>query len=89
MQIASLQPAGIATQHALHHADHARAIQTQHGEDGAGLDRDGIAIGGLLLRNAQQALCDQQMPGGADRQIFGNAFDEPEDEGLQQIHALP
>jgi DNA mismatch repair protein MutL len=46
----------------------------------------GKAIGLGAGLYAQQPLRDEQMTGRTDRQVFGDSFNQPKDQGLQQIH---
>ncbi len=78
-----LQAIRIASGHSLQYSRHAQAVQPQHRKDGARLDGDGVAIRCFTRRDAEQPLRDQQVSGGTHRQVFGDAFHEPEDQGLQ------
>ncbi len=62
-------------------------IDRQDGEDGAELDQhhEGLAEG--VVVEAEEALDQQQMPGRGNRQEFGQALDDAEDEGLEKIES--
>jgi hypothetical protein len=65
------------------HALEALGVDQDHRQDGAGLDGDveHLALG---VVHAEQVAGQDQVPGGADRQEFGQALDDPHDRGLDQ-----
>ena len=64
----------------------ALAIQDEHREDRARLDDDHVGVSGVLggrgLANIEYPIGHHEMPGRADRQILGEAFDDAEDDRI-------
>ena len=75
-------PFGIAAEQTLGHLPNPRAVETEHRNNGPGLDADGEGVGRSAGLDAEQALSQQKVTGGADRKIFGQTLDDPEDECL-------
>jgi hypothetical protein len=59
----------------------ALAVDQHHGQDRAGLDRDVEQIAAV----AEPAFGDQQVAGAGDRQEFGDALDDAEQQGGEQV----
>jgi hypothetical protein len=65
---------------------HPAGIQSQHGEDGAGLDADGVRIRCLALRYAHRSLGKEKVTRRADRQELGETLDDPQYKRLPSLH---
>ena len=81
-----MAPFRVPPQHPERHFPNPHAVKTQHGEDRSDLDADREGVRGVARVDPEQALCDEQVAGRADRQILGDSLDDPEDEGLEIIH---
>ena len=73
--------AGRIAQEGLRQRPQPAPIDEDHGEDGAGLDGDVEQVAAV----AQPALGDQQVAGAGDRQEFGDAFDDAQQQGGEQL----
>ena len=63
--------------------DDALEVEQQQRQDGAGLDHDGVHLPvGVVERNLHHRFGDAQMRRGADRQEFGQAFNNAQHDGL-------
>ena len=64
--------------------------ESQHGEDGPPLDHDHEGVHGPLdfgvLVESEHPLGEDQVPGGTDREVFGDALYEPEHDCIQDCH---
>jgi hypothetical protein len=74
--------ARVAAGDAPHHAPKAARVEHEDGEDGAKLDDDDVGVCGVLafdgVREAERMGRQQEMPGGADREVLGDALDDPQ-----------
>jgi hypothetical protein len=75
------------------HPHHAFVIESEHGEDRATLNADGESIRRHLVSvglgaDAHHLLGHEQVAGGADGKVFGDAFDHAEDECLPRFHGF-
>ena len=64
-------------------------IQAKHCGNRATLNANGKSISGFLFAveaDAHQALGDNEVARGTDRKVFGDAFDDAQDQCLQNVH---
>ena len=61
---------GVAPLEPGEHLEDTPPVEPEHGDDRPGLDADGKGIRRVALRDAEDALGEQQMPGRADGQVF-------------------
>ena len=66
---------------------YAAEIEANDCQDGPELDADCKGIGGIGFSDSEEPLGDENMSGGADGKIFGEAFDCSEDDGLPPVHS--
>lgn len=86
-----LQPFGILAADALHHLQDVLPVKPEDGEDRAAPDADRETVGGEFIglrggADAHEALGDDEVAGGGDREVFGDAIDEAEEDGLPDFH---
>ena len=83
---------GVLTEQALDHRPDSDAVEPDHGEDRATLDDDVERVDrGFRVRipvKPQQAGGDDEMAGGGDRQVLGDAFHQAEDDCVENRHAV-
>jgi hypothetical protein len=82
-------PRPVAPHQAEQHRLNAPRKHAQHRGDGPGLDADDVGPRGLVLRDVQEPLGEQEVPGGAHRQILGQSLNEPQDGRLHEVHRHP
>ena len=68
-------------------------VEAEDGEDSTALDADGKGVGSDFVdfregADAHEALGNDEMASRADGKVFGDAFDEAEDEGLPDFHGI-
>lgn len=81
----------VLAEEAFDHVDEAGEEEDEDCEYGAELDADGVGVGGLFVVfvfvYAEEFCDDVEVAGGADGEVFGDAFYEAEDDGLVVCHA--
>ena len=63
----------------------AAEINGEQRQNGAELDQDGKGLAERVVAPAEEVLHQQQVPGGGDRQEFGQALDHTEHRRLDQV----
>lgn len=84
---------GVLAEDTFDHSEDVFVIESEDGEDGSTLDADGEAIGGEFPgfsggADVHEALGDDQVAGGGDGKVFGNAFDDAEEDCLPEFHKV-
>ncbi len=69
------------------HAEETGPVEPDDGEDGAQLDEDLERLG-ALASEAEEVAGHDQVPGGGDRNEFGDAFDQSEEGRLEEQHRV-
>ncbi len=62
-----------------------REINREDREDRAKLNQDDEGLAERIVVEAEEALHQQQMSGGGDRNELGEPFDDSQNEGLEEI----
>lgn len=68
-------------------------VEAEDGEDGSTLDADGEAVcgdffDGGVCADVHEALGDDEVAGGGDGEVFGDAFDDAEEDCLPDFHGV-
>ena len=61
-------------------------VESQHRQNGSDLHHHGVGIRAFGGGNAEDFLREQDVAGGTDREIFGQAFDDADEDRLPPIH---
>ena len=77
---------GVFAEEAEEEAAAALKVEAEDGEDGADLDDDGEGFGAVGGGDAEDFLGEEDVAGGADGEVFGEAFDEADEDGLPPVH---